>query len=331
MRILFISYRKLSFAILLTFLAIVTVVILYFSLVLSGTNETGTIFTASSIVKAYKTLETDTNGNGKKDTITVKIDEINKEYSIEVLNDNNKKFMLLPAPGSKVFGFYSELDPMKIAIADINMDRISEIIMQIPKSAYNAALYIFRWDGREYENILSGPYEGISIADVTGDDIPEVIAEENIPGIGETYTAYLWVVKAYNKINFKLDTTARGYDKIRDMMKMIGTPFQEKFPSSLNLSQYFTDDWIRDTKNSEYLKNFSKDIVGIELKDYINEDQGKEIEKAPSLSTWNLRYLIFRKYDTRIKAESYNAQIVVEKAEGSHKNYKIKSIKFIGQ
>lgn len=329
MKIMFVPYRHLSLLILCSFLVIVTSIVLY-SGIMMVQKKGPTIFTMSSTIRTYKSLNLDTDGNGRKDTINIEINEERKEYRIEIINDNNKKFILMSEPKVQTIGPYLPWWPLQITVADINMDKIPEIITQVSKSNYTHPLYIFRWNGKEYVKILSGTFEGISIADITGDGVPEVISEEKLQGTGELYTVHSWFVNSYNRIDYKIDTSVRGYDKIQAIIKLIDTPFEEKFNASENLGQYFTEDWLNNIKNIEYLNSFCKEIVGIQLQDYIGEDLKWDGKEYPLLSRWKLRYIVFRKFGSSIKAENYIAEIETMRVDPSSKNYKIKSIKFQG-
>jgi hypothetical protein len=295
---------------------------------LSAVKETGTIFTARSTISNYRTLDIDTNGNGKRDIVTIKINIGIGEYELEILNDNNKKFILCANDNPKFIGQYLENWPLNLSVADINIDKTPEIIIQVPSSSQDSGLYIFRWDGGEYKKILSGAYDGISITDINSDGLPEVIAGKRSIGTGEALTAYKWSAGTYNKANNELGTYYRGYDKIRKVMGNILPKYGDSISSEKQLSLFFTNDWINDIKNREYLKNFSRDIVCVELQDYINEDIGLNKEEVPSLSSWDLRYLVFRKYGNLIKAENCTAQIILEITGKSERSYKIKKLRF---
>lgn len=331
MKVLFVSHKNLCYFILLTFLTVLVAVLCYSWLMLASSKPAVNIFTASNTIRTYKTIIIDTDGDGRKDTITVNIDEPKKEYSIEIIGNNRKRFVLSPDMKSETLGTYIPWWPLQMTIADINMDKIPEIIIQISKSDDISPLYIFRWNGRNYQNILSGSFKGIFITDITGDGTPEIITEQEVTGVGSTLTAYTWIVNSYNKIDCRLDTSAYGYDKIKSVLKMMGTPFEEKLPPNKSLSLYFTESWLNDPGNREYLDNFSRDIVGIQLQDYISQEYNESDKKSPESSLWRLRYIVFRKYGTEVRAENYIAEIEVLKTGSLSQSYKIQNIKFKGQ
>lgn len=329
MKILYIPYRRLNYFILASFLFIVAASLFYSGIILTSKSASA-ILTMSSTVKNYMTLNVDADGNGKKDIINIEIDENKREYKIEITNDSNKKFILAADSKTGTLGPCLSWWPLQITVADINMDRIPEIITQVAKSTNKFPLYIFRWNGKEYAKILSGDWEGISIADISGDGVPEVISEERIAESGEVYTVYSWIVNSYNKIDCRVNTIARGYDKIQTVTKIIGTPFAEKLLNPKDLEQYFTMEWLDNAKNIDYLKNFSKDIVGLQLQDYLGEDIKLDNNKNEKISIWKLRYLAFRRFGTVVRAENYVAEIETEKVNSSEIIYKINSIKFVG-
>lgn len=320
---MFISYRKLSHYILISFLTMILFALSY-SIFRVPLIEESYVFAGSSIVSTYKSIFTDTNGNGKKDTINISIDKYKKEYIAEVINDDGKKYYLSPHSKLQSIGPYVSWCPLQITIADINMDRIPEIIMQIPKVGQPASFYIFRWNKDRYSNVLSGEWSGIYLMDVNGDRVPEIVTEGKCDGSGLILTVYSWIVKSYNKISIKLDNISRGYDRIEALMKLLSSPFDGKIPSDRFLNLYFTDDWIKKPHNLQYLNNFSRDIVGLQLQDYVGEETANEITR------WKLRYIVFRKFDTEIRVENYTVDVITQKTGGSDNSYKIKDIKFKG-
>lgn len=327
---MFISYRKLSYFILVSFLSVM-MVFLYYSVIRVNEVKMPTIFTMCSIIKTYTSISIDTNGNGKKDIINISVDDVKKEYRIEILNDDNKVHVLMPDPGVKAIGPYVPWWPLQITIADINMDGIGEILVQLSRTNASGLSYIFRWNGKQYSKILSGSWRGISLNDVTGDRVPEIITEDQIPGTGEIYNVYSWVLNSYNKIYVNLNFLERGYDKIKHIINLLNNPFNEKLPDQSFLSLHFTEDWLKDSKNLQYLNNFARDIAGIQLQDYLGEEPGTNHDNNGNIVVWKLRYIVFRKFGTELRVENYIAEIQTEKTGKSNLSYKIKDIKFKGQ
>lgn len=324
MKILFFAYKKFSSLIVFSFFIIILTVICISALRLLVVPDT--IFTMSSTIKTYKTINIDTDGNGRKDIIDINIDEAKKEYIVSITNDRGKKFML-PSDSKESIGPYVPYWPLKITIADINIDKIPEIIIQVSDTTHDFPLNIFRWNGKKYSNVLSGNYDGIAIADLTGDRVPDIIVEKTIPGTGEVYSTFTWMAGSYRKINTDMKSSVRGYDNIQTVIKFLSSPFEKEFASSDVFRRCFSEEWQKDAKNMEYLNNFSKDIVGIQLKDYIGEevkyDNGKD--RADS---WRLRYIVFRKFGSEVKLENYTAQIITEKSTKPPFDYRIKDITF---
>lgn len=326
MRLFYIKHNKLNGLIISSFFIVLTVIFFYSVMRIFSSSKT--ILTSSSIIKNYKSISVDADGNGKNDIVDISIDSQNKEYKIEITNDSGKKYILSLDSKSLSVGPYVPWWPLKISIADINMDKIPEIIVQTYKSASTPSLNIFRWNGSEYRSVLSGDYDGIIIADIDNDNIPEVIAEENIAGYGKVHTCYGWSLRAYRKVNTYLDTSFGGYDKIHEVIKFVSAPFDDKIPAGDILKKYFTDGWMKESKNAEYLRNFSKDIIGMQLQDYLGEEIQEDNNRIKCYR-WKLRYIAFRKFGTELKLESYTAQIETEMVKNSPKQYKIRSMVFI--
>lgn len=321
MKMIFLPYKKMIYFILIPVFIIIFCAFFY-SISRLVLKKTQTIVTMSSSIKNYKILQVDTDGNEKKDTITIDIDEKNKEYKIEILNDENKKFLLFPNNELNIKAFYTQWWPLKITIADINKDNIPEIIIQLSRSTQAVSLYIFRWDGKKYTAFLSGSYEGIILEDLTQDKIPEIILEENIPGKGEKYNIFTWKQNCFSSINNYSYTAIKGYDKIKAIIKILSSPYEEEFYSKNYLKYYFSDKWIQSEKNIDSLKAFTNNIIGIQLEDYICDSI-----KDKNLYLWKLRYVVFRKYGTNIKIENY--LINVETQLSTKNEYKISNFEFI--
>lgn len=323
-KFIFISYKKLNYLILFSFFSVVIFILGYSFIRLIAPSHS--ILTYSSIIKNYKSFNIDTDGNGRNDIMDISIDTATKEYRVEIISDSGKKFILSPGSNTTSIGPYVPWWPLKVTVADINMDSVPEIITQVSKSAGTPPLYIFRWNGREYKCVLSGLYEGINIADTDGDGIPEIICTEKVPGTGEVYTTHFWAARSYRKTNTQLNSSLRGYDKIQSVIRYMSSPFDKKLPESDELHLYFTDSFINENKNIDYLNNFSRDVIGIQLQDYIGEELSPG-SGNPVRDLWRLRYIVFRKYGTEVRLENYTAEIETEQSEGSGQ-YKIKSMSF---
>jgi hypothetical protein len=326
MRLFFFSYRKMSIIILTSFF-VLTLGILYYSSVRLFNRKTPTIFTTSSTVKSYKTIHIDTNGNGKKDTMNINIDYNKKEYSIEIINDNGKRYSLSPTQDTAI-GPFIPWWPLQITVSDVNLDRMPEILAQMSAATHEQPSYIFRWNGKEYANVLSGKWQGISLFDVNEDRIPEVVTEEKSDGIDSKYTAYTWISKSYNKQIIKLDNKSRGYDKIQGVISMLHAPVDGKIVSQDKLQLIFTKEWLNDHRNLETLKSFSKNITGIQLQNYIGKDYSLD-DDITDRCLWKLRYLVFRKFGSDITAQNYIAEI--ETVWTGPNDFKINKVKFISQ
>lgn len=326
---MFISYRKLSYFILFAFFTSMCIV-LYYSVYRLIKLEDHSIFANSSTISTFRSLSIDTDGNGKKDTINISIDGSRKEYKIEIISDDNKKYILMPDPKVNISGPYVAWWPLRITVADINMDNTPEIITQLSKTTQGSASYIFRWNGKGYVELLSGQWNGISLIDVNRDNVPEVITEERIEGTGDVYSLYTWKANSYSKINFEPGEISRGYDKIKYLTQILNSPLEGKAFPIKQLNQYFTEEWISNVKNIEYLSSFSKGIVGMQLQDYISEELESK-SNSPGSVRWKLRYIVFRKFGSEVKAENYRAEIETEKSQNANSTYKIKNIKFQGQ
>ncbi|KPU46053.1 hypothetical protein OXPF_05340 [Oxobacter pfennigii] len=327
---MFISYRRLSYFILLTFFCLM-ISFFYDSVLRLSESKSPTIFTMSSIIDTYRSISIDTNGNGKKDIINIYIDNKKKEYSIEILNDDGTRHNISKSPEAKTFGHYISWWPLKVTVADINIDNMPEIIFQLSEANDSNLSYIFRWDGRRYSNVLSGSFMGIYLLDVNKDSIPEVVTEEKASGREDAYSAYTWSAENYSKVNTDLDIIPRGYDKVKVLIDMLNTSYDDKTYDLEVLRTCFTDDWLNNSKNILYLKSFAKDILSIQLQDYIGEDKVPDVKNNPKAVRWELRLIVFRKSGAEIKVENYIAEIETQVSISSGNTHKIDTIKFKGQ
>ncbi|MDI6618301.1 MAG: hypothetical protein QME45_06430 [Clostridiales bacterium] len=324
MKMIFLSYRKISYAIISTFFIIINI-LLFYSIIRLPELKESSITALSSTVKSYRTLYADTDGNGKKDTIDISIDEGKKEYLLEITNDNHKKFSLPYGSKYKTVGPYLTWWPLLITIADINTDNIPEIITQASKSANSLPLYIFRWNGKTYETVFAGTYNGIYISDIGDDMIPEITAEDG--SVGKKLLTFSWLGNSYKKADITLKTGLKGYDKIENVIKYMSNPFGQKNSYGDIINSSFTKEWIQNSKNMDYIKTFSSNIVSMQLQDYIG--QSLMTDKKDKVSElWKIRYMIFRRYDSQLKVENCIAEIETKIEDSKTGDFKINSIKF---
>jgi hypothetical protein len=326
-KLIFISYKKLSYIILFSFLSAVAVFIFYSSARIASLNITAASAIISTVEK-YRTLHIDTDGNGKKDTIAITLDSTGREYLIDIINDDGQKFSLSPKSGSRAVGQYIAWWPLQITVADINLDSMPEIITQVSGDGHEFDSCIFRWKDDGYMPVLTGSWQGISLYDIDKDMVPEIVAEEDNDGNRDTYTVYAWTREGYSRTGLKPLEDAAGYSKIKSLMRLINSPMGDKLPGPEVLSAYFTDEWLEDSRNMESLSDFTKDITGVQLQDYIGEELESGKKKGSKPVLWRLRYIIYRKTDTGITTQNCTAEVETIMTGGSNKEYKIRSIRF---
>lgn len=322
MNFLFFSYKKLSYFILLSFFIIVAAA-LYYSTFRLVNGSTPTIFTFSNAIKTYKALNLDTDGNGRRDTINIKINNVKREYTIEIINDNGSKHILMPDPTAKIEGPYIPWWPLQITVADINRDNMPEIIAQVPRTTRELSSYIYRWDGKEYSVVLSGLWNGISLYDLNSDSIPEIIAEEGTSGTGYKYTTYTWTDNLYSRKSMKIDSSTIGHSKISAITYLMNLPYDEKSYDAKSLEPYFTDRWLSINRNIEKLKTFMKSTNGGQMLDYISEETALNSQNNTKSSIWKIRYIVFKKSGNQDTALNYTLDI---ETEGTESNIRIKNI-----
>lgn len=323
MNLFFFSYRKLSFFILLSFFTLLCAS-LYYSSARYAVEYTPTMFAFSNVIRSYRTVSIDTNGNGKKDILEIGINPTGSQYTIDIKDDDGSKHYIVPGREEKISCTYYSSWPMQVTVSDINKDKIPEIIAQVPKNEHEANISIFRWDGKEYAKILSGPWTGISLLDINNDNKLEIISSEGTRNSGYSFHTYSWNGSNYNRTDDKINQQYIGYDRINALNCIMDLKYDEKNFNSDFLSYCFTDSALKDGKSIEALKNLIKDSSSIHMQDYISEEvQGKK-KSDPLMSLWKIRYIAYKKVHNQLNVKNYVAEIEMLRQNGSYKIDKIK-------
>lgn len=323
LKLLFFSYRKLSLIILLSFFTLLCAS-LYYSSARFAVEYTPAMFTFSNVIRSYRTVSIDINGNGKKDMLEIGINPAGNQYTMEIKNDDGTKYFIVPGKDEKTACTYYSSWPLQVTVSDINRDKVPEIIAQVPKNEHEASISIFRWNGKEYAKILSGPWAGISLSDVNSDNRPEIITSEGLSGYGYSFHTYSWDGSNYNRTDDKTEQTEIGYDRLNAINCIMDLQYDEKNFNNDFLSYCFTDSALKDEKNIDALKDFIKNSSSIQMQDYISEAiQGKK--KSDSLvSLWKIRYIAYKKIHNQLNVKNYVAEIEMTRLNGYYKINKIK-------
>lgn len=326
MNLFYFSYRKLSLIILLSFFTLLCAS-LFYSSVRFTTEYTPAMFTFSNVIRSYRTVSIDTNGNGKKDLLEIGINPADNQYTIDIKNDDGAKYFMIPDREEKITCTYYSSWPLQVTISDINKDKIPEIIAQTPKNEHEANISIFRWNGKEYAKIFQGSWTGISLYDVNNDSRPEIAASEGSKGYGYSFHIYSWDGNSYKRTDDKIGQQDIGYDRINEINCIMGLQYHEESFNEDFLSCCFTDSALKDGKSIKALKDFIKNSSSIQMQDYISEEVNGRKKSDPPVSLWKIRYIAYKKVHDKLSVKNYVAEIEMVRING---NYRIDKIKIKG-
>lgn len=277
--------------------------------------------------KKIKTIKIDTTGDKTKEKVEIIADEENNGYIAKVIHGANKVYELKPAKEFKFLAPYTPFWKLNIIIADINNDNVPEIITWGSMTHENP-IHIFRWNGTEYEILFSGFYTGFNFKDITGDSILELIISNRIYGIGYESIYLQWQDKKYKKIYYEFDGF-RGFPII-DQLYAIMPITQPYLYTKDVLDNFFTDEWINNEDNLKSLEEFSKNLLSIQLTDYVDA-RIEYKNQFPINETWKFKVKTYRIVDTMvvIKEETMIVDMKITSSIDDKDIWRIDSIEFV--
>ncbi|MBC2580833.1 hypothetical protein [Clostridium sp. DJ247] len=285
---------------------------------------------SSNTFKLIETIEKDTTGDGVNDKIKILADEKNQGYIVDITQHNGKTYALKSS--RKNFNYispYATFMKLNIIIADVNSDNIPEIVTWGSLTHEND-IHIFQWDGFKYKTIFYGFYSGFYFKDITGDKVPELVIDNRLYGSGDESIYFQWQKDKYKKIYYDL-VAGRGFDKIKDLIGFISNPGTNDYvfehPESLN--DIFTEEWINNKSNINYLKEIKSKVLSIQLLDYVDEKiKWSAGENASAIEdNWRIKVLIFKIDGVKVYPQEKIMEIQTKLTDGKKEEYKINNIK----
>ncbi len=124
----------------------------------------------------------------------------------------------------------------------------------------------------------------IIIADINSDSVPEII--------------YLqWQDNKYKKIYYEFDGF-RGFPIINQLFAIMPVTQPYLYTKDV-LDNIFSDEWISNINNLELLEEFNKDLLSIQITDYVNA-RIEYKNKVPIKETWKFKVKTYRIIDTTV-------------------------------
>jgi len=123
-------------------------------------------------VEDDKSYKVDLTGDGEKDVLNIKV--LNKKYYLSV-DSGEDSFQLSPVKNGESVGEYLLAWPLNIILEDINRDRVPEIFSQgnLKNKSY---MNIFKFNGKEFENILSSNSSILGLLDISNNKTVKLLA-----------------------------------------------------------------------------------------------------------------------------------------------------------
>lgn len=244
--------------------------------------------------KLIETIEKDTTGSGFTDKIKILADEKNSGYIVEIVQHKGRTYRLKPTRGNFIAPYASHM-PLSYLIADVNNDKIPEIVIS-GRLSHENDIYIFQWKRREYRVIFHGFYSGFWFKDITGDNAPELVIEDRMYGLGYERLYFQWQKDRYKKIYYEIDATG-GVDRIKDLLSILSIPDQnyDAFEHPDYLRGIFTREWLAEKENIEYAGKLREKILSIQLLQYIDGGikRNNKISDVPVEYTWRFKVLVY--------------------------------------
>lgn len=126
-----------------------------------------------SLVNKDKVLHEDLNGDGRKESITLK--SINGSLTASVLFGKDKLYSLSPNEEFPTLGEYCSYWPTRVSALDLTRDNGKDIIIQ--SCFHNKAIqHIFLWNGNGYTTALASNSNLVGIMDSHNNKSPKIFS-----------------------------------------------------------------------------------------------------------------------------------------------------------
>jgi hypothetical protein len=262
-----------------------------------------------------KILKADFDGDGKEDILSVK--KINDKYSLDV-KIKDKNFPITPYKNSSTTYNYSSYWPMKITLMDVSRDKIPEIFIQTSNKD-NPVQYVFIWNYKKFDNILSNSNNILGFIDCKNNKTPKVISgkfQDN------TITLSNYIFLNYKFKNYNYDnsssSTFMGIDTISAFIR---------FVQSLPQAEHFNPKDIFDAnlydKDLPLIKKLYSDNNTYVFQDSIFKENKCNEDGDVSEICWTLNFRGISNSDKKI-VRNYTINLLLTPNENSKNNYYFK-------
>ena len=283
--------------------------------------------------KLIQVINKDTTGDGIKEKIEILADEENKGYIVKVIHEDNKIFTLKPDQRFNFLAPYTPRWDLNILVADINSDAIPEITTWGDQTQ-EKPIHIFRWDGHKYQLVFSDLAPKFNFKDVTGDNILELIVYSRKYEIVSENTYYKWEDTQYNKFYYEVDG-AKGFNEIKNLFGLMNGLKTNKDKELLYqkdiLKNFFTNEWIAQNDNINYLKEFNRNLISIQIIDTIEKKEIHDLNYPKPLKVlWDFKVKVFKMQDSKVYTQDMIMRVTTKLIEDAKTGeYKIDYLQFI--
>lgn len=206
LRILILKKRIIYYTILSVILAVI--IIIFFAC--KGSSATFSIKSEDLIKK------TDLTGDGKEDTLYIKVNDSN--YNIQV-NTEDKSIMLEPDKEMNTLGTFCSYWPMHITLCDITKDSIPEIFTQASSNNL-PIIHVFKWTGTAFKDIHCFGDNILGFTDSKNNKIPKVVTG-NLKDGKAAFKNYYFSGNNLQEFQYAVKNNTAGENTISSFIKII--------------------------------------------------------------------------------------------------------------
>ncbi len=306
-RVIFLK-KKYIYFMLLTLILFILLIILFLSKHYSPTFNN---------ISQDKILKADFDGDGKEDILSVK--KNNDKYSLDV-KIKDKNFPITQYKNSSATYNYSSYWPMRITLMDVSRDKIPEIFIQTSNKD-NPVQYVFIWNYKKFDNILSNSNNILGFIDCKNNKTPKVISGK-FQNNKITLSNYIFLNYKFKNYNYDNNNTFMGIDTICDFIKFVQSLPQ---PEPFKPKDIFDDDLYN--KDLALLKKLSSDNNTYIFQDSIFKENRCNQDGDVSEISWTLNFRGISNLDKKT-IKNYTINLLLTPNENSKNNYyfKISSI-----
>lgn len=277
-------------------------ILIFFVLLITFKNTSNNTVISDDILE--QTVKTDLNGDGKEDSIYIKLENEQKYHVSAVINDKN--YDLIPNKKINSLGTFSPNWPMTLNLLDLDRNNIPEIMIQSSEDN-NSIQHLFKWTGEDFEDIFYSTNNILGIIDSNNGKTPKIISF-SLTDSKENMQKYMLLNKKLKNISYdSIEPT--GLYPISNFIDIVSLNYEIS-----ELPNIFTG--YISSEDLSQIWRLEKELYYYTFQDAFFRDISWNDKGEITICSWSLNFDKISKENNNIKSQ-INFTIQLEKVDNT--------------